>query len=258
MRQSIKLMSAHRIASLLALTVLGAACSAPPSEAPASSAPATPTATPSPLGTASIAGRVTFGGSVPAPVRINLAGEPKCAAQRPEGLLRESVRVKDGGLADTVVYVKSGLDGPFATPPAPAVLDQVTCEYTPSVVAVMAGQSVLVRNSDDVVHNVHFRPAVNRESNKSQPRKGMEQTLTFDTPELLFPVGCDIHPWMRAFVAVLPNPYFAVSAADGSFEIKGLPAGTFELEAAHPRLKTKSTSVTVKDGEAAQTTLAFP
>jgi plastocyanin len=210
-----------------------------------------------PLGTASISGRVTFAGPISPPARITLSSEPKCAAARPDGIVRQAIRVQGGGLADAVVYVKGGLSGPFTAPAAPVVLDQQGCEYVPAVVAVQAGQPLLVRNSDDLAHNVHFRPVANPESNKGQPRKGIEQAVTFAKAELLFPVGCDIHPWMRAFVAVLPNPYFAITSSDGAFEIKGLPAGTYEIEAAHARLKTAATTVTVKDGETAQATVSF-
>ncbi len=240
------------------LFAVGASCSRSPSAEPGAAATAGPAAVATPaLGTASISGRVTFAGAVPPPIRIALQSEPKCAAAHPDGIVRYSVRVSSGGVADTVVYVKSGLSGALAPPASPAVLDQNDCDYAPAVVAVMAGQSLLIRNNDDLSHNVHFHPRENPESNKGQPRKGIEQTLRFLKPEMLFPVGCDIHPWMRAFVAVLPNPFFTVTGADGAFTITGLPAGTYEIEAAHPRLKTAAVSVTLADGAAARADIAF-
>jgi hypothetical protein len=85
----------------------------------------------------------------------------------------------------------------------------------------------------------------------------MESNKSFDKPEVWIPVGCDVHPWMRAYVAVVPHPFFAVTGEDGSFEIRGLPAGEYEIEAVHEKLERQSQKVTVKDGEAATLTLTF-
>ncbi len=137
------------------------------------------------------------------------------------------------------------------------VLDQSGCDYHPHMVALMVGQPFIIRNSDDTLHNIHPRPSANAEFNVGQPKKGMESTKTFDKPEILIPVGCDIHPWMRAFISVLSNPFFAVTGDDGSYSITGLPAGDYEIEAAHGKLKTVVGKVSVKDGEAAKLDLTY-
>jgi hypothetical protein len=85
----------------------------------------------------------------------------------------------------------------------------------------------------------------------------MESTKTFDKAELKIPVGCDVHPWMRSYIHVLSNPFFAVTGADGSFEIKGLPAGDYEIEALHEKLAPVAGKITVKAGEAAKFDLAL-
>jgi hypothetical protein len=174
-----------------------------------------------------------------------------------EGLERQPVKVTDGGVADVLVYVKSGISGTYPPPAEPVLLDQQGCDYTPHMLGMVAGQQLKIRNSDDTLHNIHPRPTVNQEFNVGQPRKGMESTKTFDKPEQLIPVGCDVHPWMRAYISVLPHPFFAVTKEDGTFEIKGLPAGEYEVEAAHGRLKTAVGKVSVKDGEAAKLDLAY-
>jgi hypothetical protein len=85
----------------------------------------------------------------------------------------------------------------------------------------------------------------------------MESTKTFDKKEVMFPVGCDVHPWMRAYISVNDNPFYAVTKDDGSFEIKGLPAGDYEIEAYHEKLKGMTQKVSVKPGENAKLDFAF-
>jgi plastocyanin len=226
--------------------------SAPTTEAPkAAAAPATS------AGSASVSGKISFEGTPPAAEKVKLTADAKCAEMHKDGLMRQQIKVKDGGLAEVLVYVKSGLSGTYPPPEEPVLLDQNGCDYAPHMVAMMAGQKLKIRNSDDTLHNIHPRPQANTEFNQGQAKKGMEMQKLFDKPELLIPVGCDVHPWMRAYISVLSNPFFAVTGEDGSFEIKGLPAGEYEIEAAHGKLKTVSSKVTVKDGEAAKLSLTF-
>jgi len=122
---------------------------------------------------------------------------------------------------------------------------------------MQTNQPLKIKNNDDTLHNIHPRPTVNAEFNIGQPRKGMESTKTFDKKEVMFPVGCDVHPWMRAYISVLDHPFFAVTKEDGTFEIKGLPPGDYEVEAYHEKLKTQTQKVTVKAGEPAKVDFAF-
>jgi hypothetical protein len=229
-----------------------------PKEASTTTAEAPKAAAPAATGgTGSISGRILFEGTAPAAEKVKLSADPKCAEMHKDGLERQAIRVKDGGLADVVVYVKSGLSGTYTPPTEPVVLDQNGCDYVPHMTALMAGQPLVIRNSDDTLHNIHPRPNTNEEFNEAEPRKGMEKTRTFAKPELLIPVGCDVHPWMRAYISVQASPFFAVTGADGSFTIKGLPAGEYEVEAVHGKLKTVGGKVTVKDGEAAKLDLTY-
>jgi len=200
-------------------------------------------------GSGSISGKVTFAGTAPAPDKIKTSADPKCAEMHKGGLERHSVEVKEGGLGNTLVYVKNAPAGATA-PTEEALLDQEGCMYKPSMLAVRVGQPIKIRNSDDTLHNIHPRPTKNAEFNIGQPRKGMETTKTFDKEEVMIPVGCDVHPWMRSYIAVLSHPYFAITKEDGSFEIKNLPPGEYEVEANHPKLKTTTAKVSVKDGDA--------
>jgi hypothetical protein len=130
------------------------------------------------------------------------------------------------------------------------VIDQTGCLYEPRVVGVMVGQSLEIRNSDPLLHNIKAVPTENRGFNISQPQAGMTSTRTFNTPEIMVPLECNVHGWMNAYVGVVAHPYFATTGADGAFAIAGLPAGTYQLEAWHERFGTRTGTVTVTDGGA--------
>jgi len=209
-------------------------------------------------GSGAIAGKVSFSGTVPPPQRIKLSADPKCAALHKDGLESQPVKVKNGGLADVLVYVKSGISASSFPPPAePFLLDQEGCEYHPSMVAIMVGQPLRIRNSDETLHNIHPRPRVNKEFNIGQPRKGMEVSKTFEKPELMIPTGCEVHPWMRTYISVLAHPFFSLTKEDGSYEIKGLPDGEYEVEAVHSQLKSMTGKVSVKDGKTSKLDLTL-
>ncbi len=208
-------------------------------------------------GSGTIAGRISFTGTVPPAQKMKLTADPKCAAMHKEGLDRQTIRVKDSGVADVLVYVKSGLSGTYPPPPEPAVLDQVGCDYSPHMVVAMPGQPIKIRNSDDTLHNIHPRPKLNKEFNIGQPRKGMESTRRFDQPELMIPTGCDVHPWMRSYISVLAHPFFSLTGEDGRYEIKGLPDGEYEIEAVHSELKSMTGKASVKGGAPVKLDLTY-
>lgn len=224
---------------------------------PATSAPAAAPPAAAAAGSATLSGKVSYDGAVPAPEKVKLSADPKCAAMHKDGLEKQSILVKEGGLANVLVYVKTGAGASAIAPTEPAMLDQHGCNYSPHILAVQVGQPVKIRNSDDTLHNIHPRPTVNTEFNIGQPRQGMESTRTFDKAEIKITVGCDVHPWMRSYIHVLANPFFAVTKEDGSFEIKGLPAGEYEIEAVHEKLAPVTAKATVKDGEAVKLDLTL-
>ncbi len=208
-------------------------------------------------GSASIGGKISFAGTAPAPEKIKVSADPYCQKEHKDGLERKVVDVKDGGLKDVFVYVKSGVTGTYPPPTDPVELDQSGCMYKPHIVALQVGQPLKIKNNDETLHNIHPRPAVNQEFNVGQARKGMEVTKVFDKKEVMIPVGCDVHPWMRSFISVLDHPFFAVTDEDGKYEIKGLPAGEYEVEAVHEKLKSQMGKITVKDGEKATLDLSY-
>lgn len=239
------------LVALGSLWLLSACSKGTETAAPPAAHPSTPAAQ-AVMGSATIAGKISFEGTPPAPDTVKLAADPKCTELHPKGLERAPVQVTDGGLGEVVVYVKSGVRGSYPAPAEPAVLDQVGCDYVPHMVTLMVGQTLKVRNSDDTLHNIHPHPQANPEFNFGQPRRGMESTRVFEQPETMIAVGCDVHPWMRAYINVFAHPFFAVTKPDGTFEIKGLPAGEYEVEALHAKAKPVSGKVSVEDGKTAQ------
>ncbi len=215
-------------------------------------------AAPAPLGTASVTGVVMFEGAAPANPAIDMSDESECVAKYSDGPTDPIVVVNDGKLANVFVRITAGLpEGPYPTPGSPAALDQDGCLYHPRVLGVMVGQSLEIRNSDPLLHNIKAVPTENRGFNISQPRAGMTTTRTFNTPEVMVPLECTVHGWMNAYIGVVEHPYFATSGSDGAFSITGLPAGTYTLEAWHETLGTKTVQVEVVEGGSVTVELSF-
>lgn len=207
----------------------------------------------------SITGTVHFAGKAPERLKIDMSMDPACAFTSGENLSEPFV-VSDGHLANVYVYLKTGAPASHSAPGTPAVvLDQHGCRYTPHVVAVQQGGSVDFRNSDPTMHNVHTTPAVggNPAIDVSQGPGSGGQIRQFENPETMLVVGCNNHPWMRAYINVAPNPYFAVSTTDGSFSIANVPPGTYTVAAVHEKLGEQDIQITVPAHAAAKADFTF-
>lgn len=234
---------------------------AAPSPPAAVAAPAPgPTAGGVTAGSAVLRGVVHFKAPPPRRALIRMDADPKCAAMHAdEPPLSEEVVVNDNGtLRNVFVYLKQAPSGQtYAAPRAPVVLDQIGCAYQPRVLGVQVRQPLLIRNSDDTLHNVHALARNNREFNIGQPNRGMESIRVFTTPEVMIRFKCDVHPWMSAYVGVLDHPFFAVTGADGTFSISDVPAGTHTLVAWHEKLGVREQTVTVSGGEPVEIPFTF-
>lgn len=209
---------------------------------------------------ATISGKINFSGTAPKAAMISVSGDAYCSKQHTKASIasEELVVNPNKTLKNVLIYVKRGLEGKkFPVPQEPAVLDQHGCWYTPHVLALMVNQQLVVRNSDETLHNINARPKTNQGFNFAQPSKGMETKKSFTKEELGIPVKCDVHPWMGGYISVLPHPYFAVTGKDGSFTIKNLPPGEYEIEAWHEKLGTKSLSVKVAEKESKTVNFEF-
>ncbi len=227
----------------------------PPAAPPTETASAPPS---TPLGTSAVMGTVSFAGTAPRLKPIAMDADPGCAAKHDGPAPAEALVLGDGQtLGNVFVQVANPPDGTFPAPTEPATVDQKGCLYVPHVLGVMAGQTLVFHNSDGLLHNVHGLPKTNREFNMGMPPTVTEATASLAHPEPVFPVKCDVHPWMRLFVAVMSHPFFAVTDSTGAFRIEGLPAGQYEIEAWHERLGTQKGSVTVEEGGAGTVDFSF-
>jgi plastocyanin len=201
-----------------------------------------------------ISGKVKFTGAAPVMAKIDMSDEATCQKDYTTPPTKEDVVAGAGGaLANVFVYVKAGLPATYTAPAAttPVVLDQHGCRYHPHVFGIMVGQTLSIKNSDGIAHNIKAKGVKNRPFNISQPNS-MATTRTFTAPEVMVPLECNVHGWMKAWLGVLPHPFFAVTGADGSFKITGLPPGTYTIEAWHERFGTQTATVTVAAGAKTQ------
>jgi plastocyanin len=210
--------------------------------APAAAAPAAPATPIDPATAATITGVVKLDGEAPKAAKIDMSQDPACKGTN----MAENEVASGGHLSNVFVYVKEGLGNrTFDTPTVAITLDQSGCRYHPHVIGVMAGQTIKIVNSDPTTHNIHPTPKDNREWNESQPPQAAALEKTFAREEIMLPVKCNQHPWMRMFVNVVKSPFYAVSGPDGKFEIKGLPPGDYTLAFVQEKLGEQTVKVTL-------------
>ena len=200
-----------------------------------------------------ITGNINFAGTPPEARAVDMNADPACAARNPNATA-EDVVFKNGKLQNVFIYIKDGqtADGgrkinnlTFNVPATEAKLDQQGCQYTPHVLGVQAGQKLAVYNSDPTTHNVNVQPKTNQAFNQAQGQSAPPIVKTFGRAEVLIPVKCNQHPWMKGYIGVLKHPFFAVNREDGTYEISGVPPGSYTVEAWHERYGAKTMQVTV-------------
>lgn len=223
----------------LSLLALGSACTDKSANKNSSNEGESAAATAPPTGpTGTINGVISYDGTPPAPKKIDTSADPACGRANPN-LTTDDTIVKDGKLANTFVYIKEGTveggkkigDYQWAAPTTAVTLDQNGCHYKPHVMGVQVNQKISITNSDQTTHNIHPTPRVNKEWNQTQAVGQGPIEQSFGRPEVLIPVKCNQHPWMKAYIGVLRHPFFAVSSEDGTYEIKGVPPGTYTVVA---------------------------
>lgn len=242
--------------------------------APTAGPSGTPAATPSPTGAPSpgeskavvtaggaagtVSGTVKLVGKAPKPKKLAaLAADSFCGPLWAVVPFAEDVVLGPGQeLANVFVHVKRGLgDQPFPISDVPVELDQNKCMYSPHVVGVQVGQVLKVLNSDATLHNVWGQGKINTEFNVGMASGSPPKEFVFKDPEIGFKVICSVHSWMAAYVHIVRHPFFAVTDKGGSFRIKDLPPGEYEVEAWHEKLGT--ITATVKLGAEAGQTIEF-
>jgi len=196
-----------------------------------------------------VTGTVKFEGTAPKLRPLKMDADPGCAKKHSGPVMPEVLVLGDGNTLGNIFVRVKGVSGSHSTPADSVVMDQNGCQYSPHVLGVMVGQKFLIKNSDGLLHNVHSLAKVNQAFNRAMPAAVTETEYTFDKEELMFKIKCDVHPWMKAYVGVITHPYYDVTGTDGKFEIKGVPAGSYEVEIWHERLGTKTANVTVGDSD---------
>jgi plastocyanin len=216
-----------------------------------------------------ISGTVKLSGDIPATEELKIDKDPEvCGKHMPR--LSEKIIVDKGtkGVKNAVVYLVGVAKGKaFAGPRAEAekhghggtgevpaelgasgeyTLDQKECTFIPHVQVIPAGGMVELRNGDPLMHNLHSYSMKNSSFNESIPGDGKPIHKKFDYPEVI-KVGCDVHKWMNAWVVVRDNPYYAVTAEDGSFKITDVPPGTYKLSIWHEAASKEDLKKLVKD-----------
>jgi plastocyanin len=224
--------------ALLSLLLLAAllGCGKKEEATEESAAPAAKPAAPMDMSqVASVSGAVKFDGTAPKPTKIDMSQDPACK-KAGDNMTETVVADAKGDLANVFVYVKDGLGNrTFDVPKDKVTIDQSGCRYHPHVLGAMAGQTVEIKNSDQTTHNIHPSPKDNKEWNESQAPGVAALEKQFARQEVLIPVKCNQHPWMKMFIGVVKHPYFAVTDQDGKFTIKDLPPGDYTLAAVHEK-----------------------
>lgn len=204
-----------------------------------------------------IGGTISFNGAAPAAKELDLAADAVCKAGGKQ--FSEELIVNNGKLQNVFVYVKSGLPANTAFPPQirEATLDQKGCRYVPHVLGLHTEANLKLASADQTNHNIHPLPKNNREWNETIFPGADAITRKFTKAEVMIPVKCGLHPWMRAWVGVLDHPFFAVTDAAGQFNIQGLPPGEYEIEAWHETLKAQTLKLNVAAQGAAKADFTF-
>ena len=217
--------------------------------------------------TGTITGVVSYNGTPPAPKKIDTTADPVCGQKNPN-LMTDDTIVKDGKLANTFVYIKEGTveagkkigEYAWATPSTEVQLDQNGCHYVPHVLGVMVNQKLKITNSDPTTHNIHPTPKLNTEWNQTQANGAPQIEKAFTRAEVLIPVKCNQHPWMKSYVGVMKTPFFSVSNDSGAYEITGVPPGTYTVVAwreGGANGEEKTMQVTVPANGSAKADFAF-
>ena len=154
-------------------------------------------------------------------------------------------------IRNVLIAIRAGLEHhAFPVPKEPAILMQHGCRYKPHILGLSARQPLKMYNADDVAHSTTFLSKANRQENFIQPQKDLEKGRTIELlAEPPFPVESKVFPWMKAYIAVFNHPFFAVTGGTGMYELRGLPAGRYRIDAWHEKLGTQTTIVTIDKGE---------
>lgn len=198
-----------------------------------------------------IEGNVRFSGSPPPPKTIEVGQDQDVCG---ETVKIYEVEVKNGGVKNAlvkIVDIKKGKNFDFPQ----TVLGQEKCEFKPHIV-LSSPAKLTLSSSDPMPHNIHTKSVMNPPINITLTKLKRTISASVKFPEL-FEVKCDLHGWMKAFVVVAEHPYYAVTDDAGSFQLRDVPPGTYELEVWHEKLGKQKQAVTVEAGKKTRVELTY-
>jgi hypothetical protein len=194
---------------------------------------------PGPKGFGHVEGRFLLSGEQPEPTVI-VEGGRGCG---PQDILDESLVVdsETKGIANIFIYLRpvDDLDPGFGNPPdKPVVLQIENCTFKPHALLLRAGEPVIIKSKDPMLHEIHFHPLFNQEAvAKVDAKQGDGVRLRFEKSEILpTKFNCDVHPHMVGYALMLSHPYASVTDPKGRFRIENLPAGEHRFTVWHERV----------------------
>ena len=198
--------------------------------------------------TGALSGKVSLAGLAP-----KLGGLPVTRDMKVCGTSKadESLEVKDAGVKNAVVWFTDLPEAKDAKPPPKQKLDQIACAFVPHVLAAPVGAAVDIINSDKALHNVRAQAGDLKLMNYAMPIPG-HVVPTHLKKQGIFKVSCDVHPWMRAWLLVLPTAKLAVTNENGAYRIEGVPPGKHQIKIWHERLGEKDAEVEIAAGKTAK------
>ena len=226
------------------------AAPAPAAEQKEAAAPAAPAA-----GSGTIKGKISFTGTPPEMPELKREADPFCAKTKmrdQEVVINENLTLKN------VAVTVQGASAPAPEAAAVSEVDQVNCMYAPRVVTAAFGQNVKIVNSDPILHNVHTYADAKTLFNRAQPKgsPALDKTFSKDDGGIV-KFKCDVHPWMTGWLILNDNGLNSVTGDSGEFEIKGVPAGTYKLQAWHERYGPKTVDVTVEADKTVEANFSY-
>jgi plastocyanin len=204
--------------------------------------------------TGTLVGKVTLTGLVPKLANLPVTRDTKtCGTSKTD----DSLQVSSGGGVKNAVIWFADAPMPKGTKPPRTKLDQEGCVFVPHVLATPVGSTIDVVNSDKALHNVRAQSGDTRLFNYAMPIPG-HVVPTHVRKEGIFKLSCDVHPWMRGWLLVLPTDRFAVSGEDGTYKIGDVPPGKHKVKIWHERYGEREAEVEIAAGESATRDVSYP